>query len=226
MFAMGQPVQDTTFLEKSVLNAEKAYHMGINKQLNLYNGRGHKTLPLTIEQHPYFLSDDWLMGSIVYESDLYTEIPLQYDLTSEIVITEHPYNGAKMELVNSKITRFEIDQHTFVKLSNNKTEVSDTFYEVLHDGKLKLYAHRKKDLQKRIEGNTLSNEYDEKTKYVMLHENQYYYVTGKKSVITALGNNTNLPKPPKLKVESSTTNKTEYKLISLLKFYDSHISNL
>ena len=133
-----------------------------------------------------------------------------------------------MELVNSKIERFEIEQHTFVRLPEGTSLAAerDGFYELLYDGHLKLYAKRRKDQQKRIEVNTLSYEYDEKNKYFLLNKNTYYAVTGKKSVIKALGSDTKLPKPPKSKVESTTANKAEVSLLALIKFYDSYISAL
>ena len=89
IFSFGQPIQDTTFLRASVLQAEKSYHTAMSKQLNIYNGRGYKTYTPTADEHPYFLTYDWIIGSIVYESDYYAEVPLLFDLSSEKVISEN-----------------------------------------------------------------------------------------------------------------------------------------
>jgi hypothetical protein len=227
--AFGQSNQDTTFLKVAVLNAENTYHDAMKRQLNIYNGRAYKNDAPTAGQHPYFLTDDWVSGAIIYESDYYTEFPLLFDISSEKVITENPVNGAMMELVSSKINTFEIEQHTFVRLLKDSTfssEMSDGFYEQLYNGHLKLYAQRKKKLQKRIKGNVMLTEFDEKNKYFLFNGNHFVRVTGKSSVIKALGGKKKLPKLTGTGVGPKTNNKVEDKLIYLTKFYDSHISAL
>lgn len=227
--ALGQDTQDTTFQKASVVYAENTYHAALNKQLNIYSGRDFKTYSQTSEEHPYFLSDDWAIGTIVYESDFYKEVPLLFDLTTEKVISENPFNGAKMELVYNKIDRFEIHEHVFVKLQKNPafaSEMNEGFYEILHDGHLKLYAKRKKDFQKRIKDNKLLMEFDEKNKYFLFNGNTFVKVTGKKSIIKALGDDKKLPKPSGLKINPNSNNKVEDKLIFLTKFYDLNTPSL
>lgn len=227
--ALGQGVQDTIFLKASIVSAENTYHAALNKQLNIYSGRGFKTYSQTSDEHPYFLSDDWAMGTIVYESDFYKEVPLLFDLTTEKIISENPFNGAKMELVYNKIDRFEIEEHIFVKLLKDPSfasEMSEGFYEILYEGRLKLYVKRKKDFQKRIKDNKLLMEFDEKNKYFLFNGNNFVKVTGKKSIIKALGDNKKLPKPSGIKINPNTTNKVEDKLIFLTKFYDLNTTSL
>jgi len=229
VIAFGQPIQDTTFLKVSVLRAEKTYHNALNKQLNIRNGRGYKAYTSTADEHPYFLTDDWIIGSIVYESDYYGEVPLLYDLSSEKVISENPVNGAKMELVNDKIDRFELREHVFVKLHNEPNlpaEMSEGFYEILYDGKLKLYAQRKKNLQTRTKGTFMYPEFEEKNKFFLRNGNSFTKVSGKKSILKALGNQEKLSKPGSFKVDPNSNNKLEDKLIYLTKFYDLHSSTL
>lgn len=229
LFGAGQSMQDTTFLSASVIKAEKAYHQAMSKQLNIHNGRGYKTYTPTAEEHPYFLSDDWATGTIVYESDHYTEVPLLFDISSEKVITENPVNGAKMELVYNKIDRFEIHGHIFVKLLNNPaftTDMTEGFYELLYDGQLKLYAKRKKDFQTRLIGNSMMTEFDEKNKYFLFNGKSLVRVTGKKSITNSLGDKKKLQKPPAIKIDLNSNNKIENKLIYLTKFYDSHSQSL
>jgi len=229
VFAKGQPIQDTTFLRSSVVKAENTYHKAMNKDLNILNGRGYKDYTPTKDEHPYFLTDDWVIGTIIYESDYYAEVPLLFDISSEKVITENLVNGAKMELVYNKIDQFEISQHVFVKLHNDPSftsEMTEGFYELLFDGQLKLYAQRKKSFQQRITGNTMRSEFDEKNKYFLFNGKTYVRATGKKSITHALGDTKKLPKPPGMKIDPNSTNKLEDKLIYLIKFYNSHTSTL
>lgn len=228
-FAAGQPIQDTTFLRVSVLKAEKAYHDALSKQHNIYNGRGYKAYTPTADEHPYFLTDDWVLGTIVYESDYYAEVPLLYDLASEKVISENPANGAKMELVYNKIDRFEIREHIFIHLYNNSAfapDMSEGFYEILYDGKLKLYAQRKKNFQTRTKGTIMYPDFEEKNKYFLFNGNSFARVTGNKSIIKAIGSKEKLPKPTGIKIDPNTSNKLEDKLKLITKFYDLHSPTL
>ncbi len=221
-----QPRQDTTFLRASVLQAENTYHSAMAKQSNIYNGRGYKEYVSVRDEHPYFINHDWFEGIILYETDLYTNVPLLFDLATEKVLIENPTNGRKMELATSKIELFQIHQHTFVNLTvydSLTSEMEVGFYDRLYNGQLKLYAKRSKKFQERIKGNILFAEFDEKNKYFLFTGSQYIKVTNKASVIKALGGKKKLPKySPQNRILIG--NKAENSLIQLVEFYDSKMS--
>ena len=225
VIALSQATPDTAFVQASVLSAKKIYDQSIERQLNIYNGRDYKLYVPIGEEHPYFLTDDWTLSTIVYESDLYTSIPVLFDLSSEKVLTENPFNGEVMELASSKIERFEIHGHTFVRLNRNPTfesEMTDGFYELLYQGNLKLYAKRKKNFQERPKANIMYAEFDEKNKYFLFNGRQYYRVTGKSSFIKAMGGKKKIPGGSVRKSKTYAVNKTEDTLIYLTELYDTH----
>src|SRR5687768_6744309 len=90
-FAQQTPAYDTTFLQEAVLNAVKQYEASLAEQSILYNGSEYAEPSRTEnEYHPFFKSDDWLIGSVDYDGEQFTDIPLLYDLTGDKLITELP----------------------------------------------------------------------------------------------------------------------------------------
>ncbi|MBL7856663.1 MAG: hypothetical protein JNM57_03165 [Cyclobacteriaceae bacterium] len=223
-----QDKQDTVFVQRSIQQAENLYHQSIAKQLNLYNGRDYKPYIPYGEEHPYFLKDDWTIGSIIYEADHYASIPLLFDLRSEKLLTENPFNGSMMELASSKVQQFEINGHTFVRLKQDKnlSEVTEGFYELLYNGNLKLYARRKKNFQERPKGNIMQAEFDEKNKYFLFNGKAYVKVSNKSSLIKALGGKKKLSEVANRKSKTYSSNKTEDTLVYLTERYDTHTPSL
>ena len=114
---------DTTFLTLAKKNQEEIYNGFIYGQSRLYNGSEHRDYLSRDEEHPYFGADDWSYGDILYDDELYKNVPLFYDLSRDKVISEHVLNGAKLELVSEKISRFSMGGHTFVKLQKDQNNI-------------------------------------------------------------------------------------------------------
>jgi hypothetical protein len=78
--AFSQPAGDTTFITVAVQNTIKFYRDALGAQARLYNGGKYEAPEHTLEQHPYFLSEDWLDGDVFYDGEYFRNIPLMYDL--------------------------------------------------------------------------------------------------------------------------------------------------
>jgi hypothetical protein len=137
-------------------------------------------------------------GSIVYQNDYYDKIPLQFDISADKVITEHATSGAKIQLINNKITAFTIENHRFIKLEAKQADtlkLTPGFYEVLTEGPhLTLLAKRLKTLQKKIEANETGAEFAEINRFYYLKNGQYYPVKSKKSALQLLADKRSLVK--------------------------------
>jgi len=217
-----QTLQDTIFLASSAEQAKGVYSSAMAKQLSIYSGKDYKAYVAKGEEHPYFLSAEWIMGSIIYEESLYEKVPLMFDVSTDKILIENPFNATPMELASNKINQFNLDKHVFIRLGKDNSisnDMEEGFYELLYDGHLKLFAQRIKDFQNRIRGNISIPEFDEKNRYFLFDGTQYSKVTGKSSIVKALGGKKKLPKSnPSLQYYSS--NKTENTLINWIKFFD------
>jgi hypothetical protein len=183
--SMGQTTNtDTTFLTLAKKNQEEIYNRFIHGQSRLYNGSEYRDYLSRNDEHPYYGIDDWSYGDIVYDDELYKNVPIFYDLSRDKVISEHLLNGAKLELVSEKIASFSMAGHTFVRLQKDKNNIITTgFYDQLYDGQTKVYARREKMLQQRVESNDIIALFEERNRLLILKDGKYFPVKKKGTVL-------------------------------------------
>jgi hypothetical protein len=185
-----QSPQDTSFVASSIRQAKKIYTQNIQGQAHLYNGSDYKEYNQIDDEHPYFISDDWVLGTVEYYGEHFDNVPLLYDISSDLVITENYYSSNKMQLVNELLKAFTIQEHKFVRLDRNASKnlnIKTGFYEMLYDGRLKVYSRITKTLQERISVSKIEAEFDQKTRYFMYKNEVFYEVSSKASVLQVLG---------------------------------------
>lgn len=212
---------DTAFLTSAKNHQEELYNKFIYGQSRLYNGSEHKDYFSRDEEHPYFAIDDWQYGDLLYDEELYKNVPMFYDLSRDKIISEHLLNGAKIELISEKIMRFSIGGHTFVRLHKNGSAViSDGFYDLLYDGVAKVYVKREKILQQKIESNDIIARFDERNRIIILKDGKYFSVGKKGSVLEVFGDRKqdlkSFLKKNKIKFKAGR----ETAIIRLAEFYD------
>lgn len=215
---------DTAFLTASVNFAVDQYAKQLKGESPLHNGTEYGEYTSIHEEHPFFLNNDWMEGSIVYQNDYYDKIPLQFDISSDKVITEHTTSGAKIQLINNKITTFTINNHRFVKLKakpGDTLKLTPGFFEVLTEGPhLTLLAKRLKTLQKKIEANETTAEFEEINRYYYLKNGRYYPVKSKKSALQLLADKRSQVKQHLKKNKIRFGGTRENALIEIAKFYN------
>jgi hypothetical protein len=179
-----QSLPDTAFLSSARKNQIELYASLIKGQTRLNNGSQYRDYLARNDEHPYFGIDDWAYGTIVYDDEFYENVAMFYDISRDKIITEHSLNGAKLELISEKIRRFTMSKHIFVRLNPDEAKViTEGFYEVLYDGKTKVYARREKFLQQNVGSNTIVLTFEQKNKLYILKDGIYYPVKSKDSVI-------------------------------------------
>jgi hypothetical protein len=156
----------------------------------LNNGSKYRASEHSLEQHPYFLSADWITGSVFYDGEGFKDVPLMYDLSIGRLIAEHYPSGNAILLVYEKLKSFSLAGHAFEKIENDSVGNSlpkTDFYDVLYAGESKVVAHRQKFLRKEIESNAINIEYDEKNRYFLFRNGVFFPVKSKKSALKLMG---------------------------------------
>lgn len=119
------------------------------------------------ERHQFFKTSSFSNGSIVFNGQLYFNIPLKYDVFDEKLLIKDPntLNAPVIELDKNKISAFTINSHKFIHIFHNeKSEVSGFFEILLEKEMLSLY---KRHLKEKIRKS------DEKVEY--LYKQVAYY---------------------------------------------------
>ncbi len=188
--AFPQSGLDTAFLSTAIQNSIDLYRNGIGAQARLYNGSKYSAPEQTFDQHPYFLSVDWLTGDVYYDGELFRDIPLMLDLYNGQLITEHYSNGQALQLVEDKIHHFTISGHYFENIDNayvGNSLPGSGFYETLYGGNSKVIVKRQKILHEEIENTVIERTFDERNRYFILKEGIFHPVKTKASVFTLFG---------------------------------------
>jgi hypothetical protein len=184
--ALPQTGGDTTFVKTARKNAIAMYEKGIGAQARLYNGSKYVEPDHTFEEHPYYLSIDWINGDVLYDGELFQNVPLMLDLNSGQLITEHYSNGQPIRLVPEKVGYFTMSGHRFQRIDNETVASSlpaTTFYEVLYAGKSKVVARRQKLLHEEIDNAVIETTFDERNHYYIFKGGIFHQVKSKGSVL-------------------------------------------
>ena len=179
---------DTAFLKASVGNMVSLYSSSIGGQTILYTGSEYGTPQTRDDQHPFFLSDDWIFGTVSYRGQDYENVPLLYDIRADQLVTENYYNAEEIVLVSEKLGEFTIDVHRFIRIQNEDVGYSlpaTGFYQVLYDGPSRTLARHQKTLTEDIESHAVKIGYDEKTRYFIFRGGGYVIIRSRRALLNA-----------------------------------------
>jgi hypothetical protein len=189
-----QSEADTVFVAESKKQVSAQYTAAIQHQSRLYNGSDYVIYISRDEEHPYFEVDDWAYGSVEYWNELYENIPLMYDISTDQVVTEHN-RGNPIKLLPEKVQSFTLQDHVFVRLKPDSTNnIAEGFYDRLYDGTMKVYAKHSKVYRETLNSKEVIPSYDANTRYYLFKDGVFNLVKTKGSVLKLLAD-----KKPELK---------------------------
>lgn len=187
--AYSQTAQDTLFVALARQNTTAIYLKDLLTQSRLYNGSKYFPPEHTLEEHPYFHTPDWITGSLFYDGEYFREVPLMYDLASQVLVTEHAANGHAIRLVEEKLKHFTLDGQYFERIINDSVGNSlpaTGFYQVLHDGPTKVVVRHQQTLREQIISGAVERSYDARSRYFLMRDGRFFPVRSKASVLKLL----------------------------------------
>jgi hypothetical protein len=177
---------DSLIVAKAEENLKKQYYDARKGEILLFVGSDYAGYEGVGDEHPFFLENDWLQGTIEYNGNIYSNVPLQYDISTQKLLTEHATSGKRIQLVTESVKTFSIgNQHHFQNLMEVETKgrLDPGFYQILAEGKARLLARRAKSLQESTVTGKLEARFEESVKYYVFKDNNFYQVKGKASVL-------------------------------------------
>jgi len=211
---------DTSFLAQSKTKSIALYAATILDQSRLFNGSDYIVYIPRDEEHPYYGSDDWTTGSVVYWEELYENVSLLFDLSIDQVIVEHD-RGSPVRLIPEKVQRFTILGHTFVRLlKDDKNKLSDGFYDQLYNGKSKVYARFSKAYRETLQAPNVIPSFDASVRYYIVKDGNFHVVKTKGSVLQVLSDRKSELKNLLRKNRIRYNDNREKAIVRLTEFYD------
>ena len=144
-FARPQSGADDSLLRNQAITYAVALHdSAVKDQLALYNGSLYLGYPYSFnEGTPYFIPAVFSPGDLWYDQQHFRHISLLFDNYEDQLIVNL---GIDMQLVADKVDSFSIGDQKVVRLVRGAGLETTGFYELLADGKNKLYARQKKKI--------------------------------------------------------------------------------
>jgi hypothetical protein len=178
---------DSTLEARATSNLRSEYYKQHSTDALLFTGSDYAEYQPIGDEHPFLFDSDWISSSIHYNGSLYENIPLQYDIHSQKLLTEHAATGKKIELIPALVRWFDIKGHRFIYLDHHVSGNSqEGYFELLEDGAAKLLARHSRKFQESTVTGKLVVRIDEATKYYIFNDNTVKPVKGKSTALEAL----------------------------------------
>lgn len=156
---------------------------------HLYNGQQYYIYDSKSDEHQFYLSEQWMPGTVVYDGQLFRSVPMLYDIVKDEVAVKYVQSFGNVALQSQKVHSFSLADHTFVRLIAGQPEAGGLrtgFYDVLYDGTTKLLARRKKDRLQQITDTRIVIEFPEKDAFYIFKNGEYNPVHSKSSILFLL----------------------------------------
>ncbi len=138
--------------DDQVSHLYESYTHILGKSSQIFNGPEYIPADINIKGHPFFEQKTLQSGVVKYDGMFYENIKMGFDIYRNEVAIVH-YDDKEffslIRLSNQKINGFGFNGHRFVRLikAENTGLPATGFYEILHDGYLKVLAKRIKKVQ-------------------------------------------------------------------------------
>jgi len=173
--------KDSIIYTEAVKNLVSTYHKNIGDQTGKYNGSQNASYTVSFyEGHPYFFKDELSKGSITYDNIVFDNVALLYDEAKDWVILQDSTH--RIQLVSQRLQGFTVFDQPFIRLEKdaNTPIVSSGFYQVLYDGKTKLYKKEVKIIKEKFTNTPELKVLFEKLNYYYVNKADRFYPIVKK----------------------------------------------
>ena len=176
-FALAQP--DSSFSYQTLFAALSS--KDINE--SIYNGKQHLGYPSSIIGNPYYQTQDWQHGSIIYHDIFYPDIVLKYDLVQNEIIIKHEESAIAIELFTPWLKSFSMSgKKFFLSPGNDKSLPPFGIYEEIITGKINLYIYRSRYIKETIRGTELDRHFEVSDLYYAVKDGHCYSIKKPKAL--------------------------------------------
>jgi len=170
----------------ALTNSKLNYNNQIDYQSRLFNGVKYVEYEAGFTGNAYYQSGEFQNANLHYDGVDFYGVPILYDLYKQMVVVKYPADQAYMSLINAKLDKFAIGNHTFIRIDadSKQKDIESGFYELLYDGRSEFVKKYVKDIQVEKSGLNIKNVFNEHTGYYLLKDGIYYPVSGKRSMLS------------------------------------------
>lgn len=161
---------------------------------HLYNGQQYYVYDSQSEEHPFFLSREWVTGSVFYDGQLFDSIPLLYDIVKDQLVVRYTKSFGNVSLQSEKVGHFhlsggELAGHNFIRLEAGQgagVGMRTGFYDLIYDGPSNVLSRRTKTRQQTLSDTKVIIGFPYKEMFYLYAQGEYHAVATKKTVLSYL----------------------------------------
>ncbi|HSD14679.1 MAG TPA: hypothetical protein VLB74_08530 [Flavobacterium sp.] len=168
----------------------KAFDLAIGKEnLAINNGPIHiNEYRIINNKHQYYPTEKFENSSIVYNDQLYFDIPIKYDIYKDLVIYRpQESNAIGIELIREKTTSFTVNNKKFIYIANlffQINQIKPGYYEENVTGKnFIFYIKHHRDKREILKGSSVFYEFEDNYEYYIKKDNSFNRISSKKDLI-------------------------------------------
>jgi hypothetical protein len=182
--------EDSIFFQTALSNTISIYKKQLGDQSPLYNGSRYSPTGFIFRTgSPYFISDSFDLGSVVYDDILFDSIYLMYEDMRELLVARN--NNYLLQLVNQRVSSFNIFGHPFIRLTEDSLHpgIPKTgYYEILYQGRSQLLKKTFKTITEEpsVYENTIIRHIDETENFYIRMGGSYQRVKSKAELLTLM----------------------------------------
>lgn len=214
-------ISDSILLYK-ITSPENYYKNEIGGYMRLFYGTAYTPANQRAYGFPFWNTDSIRLGSIIYDHVLYNNIPLQYDIVNQLLVTAEPQKGFLIAMSNDKISSFSIDGHIFftVKANDSNHIIKTGYFESLINNTYSLWAKRDKEFKLSLRADELTGNYNNVNTYYIAINEKFYAVQNKKEILSVLNDKKEAIRSFIKLNKLSFTEKIEINLIKVMAYYN------
>jgi hypothetical protein len=121
----------------------------LNENQVLFNGRLWKNPYYRAKQHQFFLSKDFLNGSLSVNGKLFENLKIRYDLYDDEIMTPTNFRAIiqlNKQMIDSFSLVFNNRTYRFINTNDNRGKGFSGFVNIIYNGKSALYIKYKKEI--------------------------------------------------------------------------------
>jgi len=182
---------DSIFYQTALSNTISIYKKQLGDQSPFFNGSRYSPTGFIFRTgSPYFISDSFSLGSVVYDDILFDSVYLLYEDMRDLLVSRNYYDYL-LQLVNQRVSSFIISGHRFIRLtadSLNPGIPKTGFYEILYPGHSQLLKKTFKTIveEPSVYENTVIRHIEETENYYIRTGDSYKHVKSKAELLLLL----------------------------------------
>jgi hypothetical protein len=182
--------EDSIFYQTALTNTISIYKKQLGDQSPFYNGSRYSPTGFIFRTgSPYFISDSFNLGSVVYDDILFDSVYLLYEDMRGLLVARN--NNYLLQLVNPRVSSFNISGHPFIRLTADSSHpgIPETgYYEILYAGRSRLLKKTFKTIieEPSVYENTIIRHIEETENYYIKTGGSYRRVKSKVELLMLL----------------------------------------